>query len=150
MPVKLPTNLQAELPVFATQGQTHVLSSPNCTAQLHYESSRGKLFQGDAIAWLKTLESGMVDLVFADPPYNIKKAEWDDFESMQAYVSWSHAWISEAARVLKPNGTLYVCGFSEILADVKVAAAPLFKGCRWLIWHYKNKANLGKDWGPFA
>jgi site-specific DNA-methyltransferase (adenine-specific) len=42
---------------------------------------------------------------------------------------------------------LYVCGFSEILADVKVAAMPFFKGCRWIIWHYKNKANLGGDWG---
>jgi site-specific DNA-methyltransferase (adenine-specific) len=40
-----------------------------------------------------------------------------------------------------------VCGFSEILADVKVAAMPFFKGCRWIVWHYKNKANLGGDWG---
>jgi site-specific DNA-methyltransferase (adenine-specific) len=40
-----------------------------------------------------------------------------------------------------------VCGFSEILADVKVAAMPSFKGCRWIVWHYKNKANLGGDWG---
>ena len=147
MPVKPPTNLQSELPVFAVQGQIHLLSSPNRAAQLHYENTRGKLFQGEAIAWLKTLESGTVDLVFADPPYNIKKAEWDDFESMHAYVAWSRDWIAEAARVLKPDGTLYVCGFSEILADVKVAAAPLFTGCRWLVWHYKNKANLGKDWG---
>lgn len=88
-----------------------------------------------------------MDLVFADPPYNIKKAEWDDFGSMHAYVAWSRDWITEAARVLKPTGTLYVCGFSEILADVKVAATHLFTGCRWLVWHYKNKANLGKDWG---
>jgi site-specific DNA-methyltransferase (adenine-specific) len=48
---------------------------------------------------------------------------------------------------LKANGTLYVCGYSEMLADVKVAAKPFFKGCRWLVWHYKNKANLGGDWG---
>ena len=41
-----------------------------------------------------------------------------------------------------------MCGFSEILADIKVRAAPLFDGgCRWLIWYYRNKANLGKDWG---
>jgi site-specific DNA-methyltransferase (adenine-specific) len=88
-----------------------------------------------------------VDLVFADPPYNIKKADWDNFESNDHYVAWSRDWLEQAARVLKKNGTLYVCGFSEILADVKVAAMPFFKGCRWIIWHYKNKANLGGDWG---
>lgn len=38
-------------------------------------------------------------------------------------------------------------GFSEILADLKRPASRYFTGCRWLIWHYKNKANLGKDWG---
>ena len=56
-------------------------------------------------------------------------------------------WIKEAARVLKPTGTLYVCGFSEILADLKHPASKYFAKCRWIIWHYKNKANLGKDWG---
>jgi site-specific DNA-methyltransferase (adenine-specific) len=42
---------------------------------------------------------------------------------------------------------LYICGFSEILADLKLPALRLFAGCRWIIWHYKNKANLGSDWG---
>jgi site-specific DNA-methyltransferase (adenine-specific) len=147
MPIKKPTSPQIELPVFTFQGQVHPLIAPNCAAQLHYQNASGQLFQGDAIGWLKSLDGSSADLVFADPPYNIKKAEWDDFETMQAYVTWSRAWIAEAARVLKPTGTLYVCGFSEILADVKVAVAPLFTGCRWLVWHYKNKANLGKDWG---
>lgn len=135
------------MPVFTPQGKVHQLDSTNSIAQPHYETTSGKLFQGDSIGWLKSLEASSVDLVFADPPYNIKKADWDDFESMHAYVMWSRDWITEAARVLKPHGTLYICGFSEILADVKVAVAQLFKGCRWLVWHYKNKANLGKDWG---
>ncbi len=147
MPIKLPSSPQIEMPVFTPQGKIHELDSTNSAAQPHYETSSGKLFQGDAIGWLKSLETGTVDLIFADPPYNIKKADWDDFESMHAYVMWSRDWITEAARVLKPHGTLYICGFSEILADVKVSVAPLFKGCRWLVWHYKNKANLGKDWG---
>ena len=114
---------------------------------MHYENRFGRLHLGDSLAWLKSLESGTVDLVFADPPYNIKKADWDNFESNDHYVAWSRDWLEQAARVLKKNGTLYVCGFSEILADVKVAAMPFFKGCRWIVWHYKNKANLGGDWG---
>jgi len=112
-----------------------------------YEHPHGQLWCGDSIAWLRTLPDASTDLIFADPPYNIKKAEWDSFESQQAYVGWSLQWIEQAARVLKPTGTLYVCGFSEILADLRLPASRYFKGCRWLIWHYKNKANLGSDWG---
>lgn len=56
-------------------------------------------------------------------------------------------WIKEASRILTKTGTLYICGFTEILADLKHPSMRYFKGCRWLIWHYKNKANLGKDWG---
>ncbi|MFZ1768768.1 MAG: site-specific DNA-methyltransferase [Caldilinea sp.] len=113
----------------------------------YYSHPNGELWLGDATVWLRTLESESADLVFADPPYNIKKAEWDTFESQEEYVAWSLQWIQEAARVLKPTGSLYICGFSEILADLKLPASRYFSGCRWLVWHYKNKANLGSDWG---
>lgn len=119
---------------------------PNIPA-LFYSHPHGEVWVGDAIGWLRSLEAESVDMIFADPPYNISKAEWDTFESQEQYVRWSLEWIREAARVLKPTGTLYVCGFSEILADLRLPAARHFKGCRWLIWHYKNKANLGSDWG---
>lgn len=114
---------------------------------LQYRQDSGRLYQGDSFAWLRSLEDESVDLVFADPPYNIKKAKWDTFESQEAYIAWSMEWIVEASRVLKPTGSLYICGFSEILADLKHPASRYFADCRWLIWHYKNKANLGKDWG---
>jgi site-specific DNA-methyltransferase (adenine-specific) len=137
---------QLELEVCPQNGTTHLID-PVGGVQLYYENRQGRLYLGDSLAWLKNLKSETVDLVFADPPYNIKKADWDNFESNDHYVAWSRDWLEQAARVLKKNGTLYVCGFSEILADVKVAAMPFFKGCRWIIWHYKNKANLGGDWG---
>jgi site-specific DNA-methyltransferase (adenine-specific) len=113
----------------------------------YYSHPNGEIWLGDAIHWLKTLENDSVDLIFADPPYNAKKAEWDTFESQEAYVAWSLEWIQEAARTLKPTGTLYICGYSEVLADLKLPALRFFKGCRWIVWHYKNKANLGSDWG---
>jgi site-specific DNA-methyltransferase (adenine-specific) len=114
---------------------------------LAYDHPNGQLWQGNSIDWLRSLPSESVDLVFADPPYNIKKASWDSWESQQEYVSWSLKWIEQAARVLKPTGTLYVCGFSEILADLKAPSMQFFKACRWIVWHYKNKANLSNDWG---
>ncbi len=131
------TNWQ-RLPIFSSN-ESHVrqfFSHPN-----------GVIWVGDAIEWLKTFPSESVDLIFADPPYNLGKAEWDTFESHQQYIDWSLQWIVEAARVLKPRGTLYICGFSEILADIKHPASRYFSGVRWIVWHYKNKANLGNDWG---
>jgi len=56
------------------------------TFHLLYRNEKGKLFQGDSIEWLKSLESESTDLIFADPPYNIKKTEWDKFESFVGLV----------------------------------------------------------------
>ena len=109
--------------------------------------SDGALFTGDSIEWMKTINDESIDMVFADPPYNIKKADWDDFGSQERYIEWSMRLIEQASRILKPTGSLYVCGFSEILADLKHPSMRYFSSCRWLVWFYRNKANLGKDWG---
>jgi site-specific DNA-methyltransferase (adenine-specific) len=124
--------------------QRHVRSNdmrPVVTTRL------GALFQLDALEWLSTLDDASVDLVFADPPYNAGREAWDTFADEDAYLAWSSRWLQEAARILKPAGSLYICGFSEQLADLKVLAARRFTSCRWLVWHYRNKANLGRDWG---
>ena len=115
--------------------------------QPFYTHPHGTLMLGDSLRWLATLEPSSVDLIFADPPYNIGKADWDEFASHDDYLQWSVQWIELASRALKDHGSLYICGFSEILADLRRPAAPFFTGCRWLIWHYKNKANLANDWG---
>lgn len=110
-------------------------------------TEHGELFQGDSLDWLATLPDQSVNMVFADPPYNIGKANWDNFTSQVEYVEWSMRWIEQAARVLAPGGSVFICGFSEILADLKPPASRYFGSCRWLVWHYRNKANLGSDWG---
>jgi len=112
-----------------------------------FSNSDGTLFQGDSLLWLKGLPDSCVDMAFADPPYSICKADWDCFKSHEEYLSWCEKWIFEISRVLKKDGTCYICGFSEILADVKYRTQKYFDGCRWIVWHYKNKANLGFDWG---
>ena len=112
-----------------------------------YRLGNSTLFEGDSVEWLRSLAAESVDLIFADPPYNINKADWDKFESQEQYISWSINWIKEASRVLTKSGTLYICGFSEILSDLKYPSMKYFKTCKWLIWYYKNKANIGRDWG---
>jgi site-specific DNA-methyltransferase (adenine-specific) len=112
------------------------------------QTERGALHWADCLDFLKGLPSSSVRLVVADPPYAIAKESWDEFPSEEAYVEWCDQWLAEVHRVLLDDGTAYVCGFSEILAEVKARSAKRFAGgCRWLVWSYKNKANLGGDWG---
>ncbi len=112
-----------------------------------WQGAGGALWLADAMDLLGRLADASVDLVVTDPPYAIAKEAWDEFESLDAYVAWCDAWLAEVARVLAPGGSAYVCGFSEILAEVKARSARRFGGCRWLVWYYRNKANLGRDWG---
>jgi site-specific DNA-methyltransferase (adenine-specific) len=136
---KRPPRIARELPV------PRDLRKPGPTRA--YATKLGELWHSDALALLGRLDDRSVDLVVTDPPYAIAKDEWDEFESLEAYVDWCDVWLAEIARVLAPHGSAYVCGFSEILADVKARSARRFESCRWLIWYYRNKANLGRDWG---
>jgi len=83
-----------------------------------------KLIKGDCLKELKKIEDNSVDLVFADPPYNMSKKkglgwkyskhitmqeEWDMF-TKDEFLKFNKEWISECLRVLKPGGSLWVCG----------------------------------------
>ena len=147
MPVKKVKSKFVQALPFEIPMKGEQLSATDASFFPVYKSKDNVLYEGDSLEWLKSLEGETADLIFADPPYNIKKADWDKFESQEKYVDWSMRWIEEAARILKVTGTLYICGFSEILADLKHPSVKCFKGCKWIVWYYKNKANLGKDWG---
>jgi len=92
----------------------------------------------DAIEGLKQIQSNSVDIVLVDPPYNIGKNFGNNRykKEIGEYVSWCKQWIDECIRILKPSGTMYIYGFSEILAYV---STNLDLEHRWLIWHYTNK-----------
>jgi site-specific DNA-methyltransferase (adenine-specific) len=141
---KRPPRLLRELPVphdLRDDGPTLAFAAAPGSA------AHGELWHADVMELFGKLADGSVDLVVADPPYAIAKADWDEFESLDAYLAWCDLWLAEVERVLAPHGSAYVCGFSEILADVKARSARRFASCRWLVWYYRNKANLGRDWG---
>lgn len=80
---------------------------PQEPCQPAYIRKNGFLFTEDCLHWMRTICDASVDLIFADPPYNIKKADWDKFDSQEEYIQWSLGWIAEAARILKPTGSQY-------------------------------------------
>jgi modification methylase len=84
------------------------------------------ILAGDCIAEMRALPEASVDLIFADPPYNLQlKSElhrpdnskvdavddhWDQFDSFKAYDTFTRNWLSAARRLLKPNGAIWVIG----------------------------------------
>jgi len=92
----------------------------------------------DCISGMKKIADGTVDIIICDPPYNIGKdfGNDSDKQDMDKYLIWCDLWIAECLRILKPAGTLYIYGFSEILAFIRTRITC---HVRWLIWHYTNK-----------
>ncbi len=92
----------------------------------------------DCIDGLAQIESDSVDCLIVDPPYNIGKDFGNNKTSreIQDYVSWCKDWLTECERILAPSGTMYIYGFSEILAFLSVELTLPY---RWLVWHYTNK-----------
>jgi DNA modification methylase len=103
-------------------------------------SEAGRLICGDAIAVMKTLPSGSVDLIVADPPYNLGKDYGNDTDrrAWQEYEEFTEQWLAEAVRVLKPTGSLYIFMgvrfISRLFLLLEDKFQLLFNG--WITWHY--------------
>ena len=129
----------------------------------------GKILSGDCIEAMRSLPDKTVDCIFADPPYNLQLGgdlsrpdgsqvdavtdEWDRFDSFQAYDEFTRQWLTEARRILKPDGALWVIGsyhniyrVGAILQDLgfwilndiiwrKTNPMPNFKGTRFTNAH---------------
>ena len=94
--------------------------------QLKLEDALDRVIEGDCVEKMRALPEGCADLIFADPPYNLQlKNElrrpdnskvdavddhWDQFSSFAEYDRFTREWLSEARRVLKDSGALWVIG----------------------------------------
>lgn len=100
----------------------------------------------DCVAGMKEIPDNSIHTIVADPPYNIGKdfGNDSDKQDMDKYLEWSQEWINEGYRTLVDGGSMFVYGFSEILAHIFVNV-PYNK--KWLVWHYTNKTVPSlKDW----
>src|SRR6201989_3695219 len=86
----------------------------------------GQILVGDCVAEMAALPAASVDLVFADPPYNLQLSgelhrpdnsrvdgvgeAWDKFAAFAEYDRFNRAWLAAARRLLKPSGALWVIG----------------------------------------
>ncbi len=102
-----------------------------------------KVHVGDCIDLMNAWPEDRVDLVFADPPYNIgfHYDEYDDNRPGDEYVQWTEDWINGCVRLLKPTGSLYVLIGDEYAAETRMHLKRLEQEQKlvfrnWIVWHY--------------
>ena len=111
-----------------------------------------EIITGDALYELTKIDTSSVDLVVADPPYNLGKDYGNnhDIKGFDEYLCFSRTWLTEAHRILKPTGTLYVfMGFRFIsyLYDILDRELRMYFNS-WIVWHYTQGIGKTKGFSP--
>ncbi len=107
-----------------------------------FEKDGHVVYFGDALETLRTeVATNSVDLVFADPPYNIGKkfADFHDrWPSDEAYAKWAYQWIDECIRVLKPTGTMYIMTSTQAMPYFDIYLRNKLTILSRIVWHYDS------------
>jgi DNA modification methylase len=106
-----------------------------------------RIVAGDCLTELDKMPKQCIDLVFADPPFNIGYIydRYDDGKEKDEYLAWTEKWLLGVKRVLKPDGSLFVAIGDEYVAEIKVRLDALgFTLRNWIVWHYTFGVNCTK------
>lgn len=105
---------------------------------------------GDCLDVLPALAEGSVDLVFADPPFNIGY-EYDVYADRQSpvdYLAFAERWLADVVRLLSPHASLWLAIGDEYAAEYKVRLDALGLTMRnWCVWHYTFGTHQNKKFG---
>jgi adenine-specific DNA-methyltransferase len=113
---------------------------------MRFEADGHAILCGDVLDNLNVIDSESVDLVFADPPYNIGK----NFDGLQEnwlegdYLKWSFKWIVACHRVLKPFGSFYLMNSTENMPHLDLKCREYFTVKSRIVWHYDSSGVQAK------
>ncbi len=107
---------------------------------------------GDALVELKKINDSSVDLIIADPPYNLKKDYGNnkDNKEFEEYINFTKKWLQESKRILKKNGTIYIfmgVRFISYLFQILEKDLNLIYNS-WITWHYTQGMGKTKGFSP--
>lgn len=97
-----------------------LIAAPQSPIRATHTTEWGELYQGDCLDFLRALPEGAVDMVFADPPFNLGKQYGkgiSDTLKEEDYLRWSRSWLVESIRVLSPGGSLFVFNLPRWLIE---------------------------------
>lgn len=110
--------------------------------------SDNQIINSDCIEGMKSLEAGSINLIIADPPYNLNKdfGPWKETERKGEWKEWTRAWLAETKRILSDEGNIFVYGIHHHMCWVQCMmyeAGLIYR--RQIIWNYENGfAGYGK------
>lgn len=106
-----------------------------------------KVYLGDCIKIMKTIPDNSIDLIFADPPFNIglKYDNYNDKRTYDDYYKWSEKWINETYKILKKAGSIYVAIGDEFASEINIILKRAgFNFRNWIVWYYTFGQNQRK------
>lgn len=121
---------------------------------IYFEDNNFKLVNADSLSYLKKIQSDSIDVIFADPPYflsndgisckngkqvSVNKGEWDKIENQKDKIDWNTKRIKEAKRILKKDGTIWICGTFHNIYDIGyILEKEEFKIINNITWEKPN------------
>lgn len=102
---------------------------------------------GDSLEVMKKMNSGCVNLIFADAPYNIGKDfgnNKDTWDSVASYIEWCKQWIDECMRILSDNGTMYFMTATQHMPYLDVYVSEKYNVLCRIIWSYDSSGVQSK------
>lgn len=111
-----------------------------------------KIILANSLEYLQTIPTESIDLIIADPPYNLGKDYGNNHDNQEfnEYLNFSRHWLKESVRILKPTGTIYVfMGFrfiSYLYALLEQEMGLRFNS--WIVWHYTQGIGKTKGFSP--
>ncbi|NKQ35967.1 MAG: site-specific DNA-methyltransferase [Chloroflexi bacterium] len=123
---------QYQLPLFFSSSSSDKVPIPTVAGEELYDV----ILYGDALEILRQYPDESVDLVFADPPYNLDKAysTYSDDKKEQLYIQWCDSWLNEYARILKPTGSLFVLNLPRWAMHHAAFLNKRLYFQNWIVW----------------
>jgi adenine-specific DNA-methyltransferase len=110
-------------------------------------NSKHKVIYADALVALKTLPDDSVDLIFADPPYNIGKnfnGQIEKWDTEAEYLAWCYEWLDLCIQKLKPDGSFYVMTATQFMPYFDIYLRNKLTILSRLIWSYDSSGVQAK------
>lgn len=113
-----------------------------------FENAEHKIIHGESLEILCKMPNDSVDLIFADPPYNIGK----NFDGLienwaqENFLEWCYTWIKECHRVLKPTGTMYLMNSTENMPYLDIWCRKYFFIRSRIIWSYDSSGVQARNY----
>lgn len=112
-------------------------------------TDKHKIIYGDALEALRILPDNSIDLIFADPPYNIGKnfnGHIEKWKTEESYIEWCYQWLDLCIQKLKPNGSFYVMTATQFMPFFDIFLRNKLTILSRLVWSYDSSGVQAKKY----